>query len=191
MLTDLSGFWAYDNRENLIAEEAREEQMMQASGGVLDYPPQGMPPQQRWAAEEAVAAERGGGGGGGGKSASSKSSSKAAGRAAAAAAAAAAAEQRELAEHGGLPAALRGTREHVHYVACRQASALRMREVASVFAHTIEGIGAQLTPARAASLAEELRREAELSMLVADAKTELGKLRKVNRDLASDLNAYY
>jgi len=29
MLTDLSGFWAYDNREHLIAEEAREERESQ------------------------------------------------------------------------------------------------------------------------------------------------------------------
>ena len=33
MLTDLSGFWAYDNRENLIAEEAREEEQEAGAGG--------------------------------------------------------------------------------------------------------------------------------------------------------------
>ena len=27
MLTDLNGFWEYDNRENIIAEEARQDLM--------------------------------------------------------------------------------------------------------------------------------------------------------------------
>ena len=90
-----------------------------------------------------------------------------------------------------LPPALRATREYSQYLACRQASAERLREVAGVFSTTIEGIRAQLTPARAATLVEEARREAELQVLLADAKAELSKLKKTNRDLASELTTTY
>ena len=86
-----------------------------------------------------------------------------------------------------LPTALRATREHSEYLACRRNAALRLREMASVFAHSIEGMVSQLTPARAQCLVEEARREAELQLLLTDAKTELAKLKKANRDLASDL----
>ena len=58
-------------------------------------------------------------------------------------------------------------------------------------ATTIEGIGAQLTPNRAATLTEEARREAELHALIADAKTELTRLKKANRELASELTTTY
>ena len=49
----------------------------------------------------------------------------------------------------------------------------------------------QLTPARSTALTEDERREAELQMLLNDAKAELGKLKKTNRDLASELNTTY
>lgn len=87
-----------------------------------------------------------------------------------------------------LPNALRSSREYANYVHCRRVAAERMREVARVFANSIEGMVSQLTPARAACLAEEARREAELQLLVAEAKTELTKLKKGNRDLGSELN---
>ena len=86
---------------------------------------------------------------------------------------------------------LRATREHSEYLATRAAAGERMREVAAVFATTIEGIGAQLTPNRAATLTEEARREAELSALIADAKSELTRLKKANRELASELTTTY
>jgi hypothetical protein len=94
-------------------------------------------------------------------------------------------------EFGKLPAALRATREHQVYLTCRAATAERMREVAGVFAATIEGMTQQLTPARSNALVEEERREAELQMLLNDAKAELSKLKKTNRDLASELNTTY
>lgn len=130
----------------------------------------------------------------------SKSSSSTRGSSAAAAAAAAngasarsaAPSAREPAadtgEFGKLTPALRATREHQVYLSCRAATTERMREVAHIFAATIEGITQQLTPARANSIVVELRREAELNVLLADAKAELTKLKKANRDLASELN---
>lgn len=127
-------------------------------------------------AAAAAAAEAAGGGKGGGGS-----------RGAAAPAAKAASE----AEFGKLPAALRATREHQVYLSCRAATAERMREVAGVFAATIEGMTQQLTPARSNAMIEDERREAELQMLLNDAKAELSKLKKTNRDLASELNTTY
>ena len=66
-----------------------------------------------------------------------------------------------------------------------------MREVVDVFASSIEGMISQLTPARSACLVEEARREAELQMHLADAKLELSRLKKTNRDLSSELNFTY
>ena len=66
-----------------------------------------------------------------------------------------------------------------------------MRETASVFAHAIEGLVSQLTPARSQALVEEARREAELQLLLAEAKAELTKLKKANRDLGSELQTTY
>ena len=63
------------------------------------------------------------------------------------------------AQPSALPAALRATREYAEFAACRRAAAARMREVASVFANAIEGMAAQLTPARATCLVDEARRE--------------------------------
>jgi hypothetical protein len=90
-----------------------------------------------------------------------------------------------------LPAALRATREHAEFVRCHALAAQRMREVASVLAATIEGMVAQQTPARAACLVEEARREAELSGLLAEAKAELSKLKKANRDLVGELQTTF
>lgn len=66
-----------------------------------------------------------------------------------------------------------------------------MREVANVFAIAVEGMRAQLTPVRAQALVDEARREEELRTMVADAKAELAKLKKQNRDLASELQTTY
>ena len=66
-----------------------------------------------------------------------------------------------------------------------------MREVATVFANAIDGMAAQHSPARAATLVEEARREAELQMLLTEAKAELAKLKKGNRELASELQTTY
>jgi hypothetical protein len=107
------------------------------------------------------------------------------------AAAAAAREEAEREPSASLPMALRATHEHAVYLASRKTTADCMREVAAAFAMTIEGMDAQLTPARAASLVEDSRREAELHVLLADARAELSKLKKGNRDLAAELQTTY
>ena len=66
-----------------------------------------------------------------------------------------------------------------------------MRELAHVFGASIEGMRAQLTPARAQVLVDDAQREAELQGLINEAKGELGRLKKVNRELANDLQATY
>lgn len=88
-------------------------------------------------------------------------------------------------------AAVRGTREYAHYTGCQKATADVLREASSVFGASIEGMRAQLTPARAQALANDIRREAELQGLIADAKAELARLKKVNRELANDLQSTY
>ena len=83
--------------------------------------------------------------------------------------------------------ALRATREYAHFLACQKVTMERLKEVASIFGASIEGMRAQLTPARAQALVHDAHREAELQGLIADAKTELTKLKKVNRELEGEL----
>ena len=63
--------------------------------------------------------------------------------------------------------------------------------MAKVFGASLVGIRAQLTPARAQTLVDDAQREAELQGLIADARAELSKLKKINRDLGSELQTTY
>ena len=90
-----------------------------------------------------------------------------------------------------LNVALRSTREHAAVIACQRMTADRMLEVANMFAASIEAMRAQLTPSRSQALVEDAQREAELHALIADARAELTRLKKVNRELASELQTTY
>ena len=87
--------------------------------------------------------------------------------------------------------ALRSTREHAAVITCQRITADRMLEVANMFAASIEAMRAQLTPSRSQALVDDALREAELHVLIADARTELTRLKKVNRELASELQTTY
>ena len=146
--------------------------------------------EERVTAEPKAAAQQGDKSGG----ASSTKDGKRAGRSGSPAGKGPAAAAPPLAEDEqpiALPAALRSTREFEEYLKCKESSGERMREVATVFANAIDGLAAQHSPARAQSQVEEARREAELQMLLADAKAELAKLKKTNRELASELQTTY
>ena len=87
--------------------------------------------------------------------------------------------------------ALRGTREYQECLETQRVTAQRMREVANVFGATVEGMRAQLTPVRAKTLVLDTQREIELQALIGEARSELNRLKKANRDLASELQTTY
>jgi hypothetical protein len=86
---------------------------------------------------------------------------------------------------------LRGIREHTHLLKCQRVTAERMHELAAVLGASLEGMRAQLTTARAHALVGEAHREAELQGLLQDGRVELARLKKLNRELAGDLQATY
>jgi hypothetical protein len=90
-----------------------------------------------------------------------------------------------------VPPSLRHTREFSEVASCQRRTATRMRDVAHVFGSAIEGIAAQLTPSKVSALVADAQREAELQVMISDAKAELTKLKKMNRDLASELQTTY
>ena len=86
---------------------------------------------------------------------------------------------------------LRGIREHAHLLKCQRVTAERMHELAAVLGASLEGMRAQLTTARAHALVGEAHREAELQGLLQDGRVELARLKKLNRELAGELQATY
>ena len=86
---------------------------------------------------------------------------------------------------------LRGIREHTHLLKCQRVTAERMHELAAVLGASLEGMRAQLTTARAHALVGEAYREAELQGLLQDGRVELARLKKLNRELAGELQATY
>ena len=90
-------------------------------------------------------------------------------------------------EHPGL----RGIREHSHLLQCQRVTAERRRELAHVFGASLEAMRAQLTTARTHALVGDDHREAELQGLLQDGRVELARLKKLNRELAADLQATY
>ena len=90
-------------------------------------------------------------------------------------------------EHPGL----RGIHEHSHLLQCQRVTAERRRELAHVFGASLEAMRAQLTTARTHALVGDDHREAELQGLLQDGRVELARLKKLNRELAADLQATY
>ena len=90
-------------------------------------------------------------------------------------------------EHPGL----RGIREQSHLLQSQRVTAERRRELAHVFGASLEAMRAQLTTARTHALVGDDHREAELQGLLQDGRVELARLKKLNRELAADLQATY
>jgi len=95
------------------------------------------------------------------------------------------------AELSSVHPSLRGIREHAHLLKCQRVTAERMHELAAVLGASLEGMRAQLTTARAHALVGEAHREAELQGLLQDGRVELARLKKLNRELAGELQATY
>ena len=84
-----------------------------------------------------------------------------------------------------------GIHEHSHLLQCQRVTAERRSVLAPVFGASLEAMRAQLTTARTHALVGDDHREAELQGLLQDGRVELARLKKLNRELAADLQATY
>jgi len=82
---------------------------------------------------------------------------------------------------------LRGTKQYKTYSKARRSSHLALAAIDQLFAESVASIRAQLAPARAKCLAEEERRERELTRLLVEARDALARLKSTNRALVADL----